>query len=192
MNSLLLVAEPQQGSSGSDLSQKQPPLLKFHGKKTQKKHHQLINPNRQDPKMHICLYFCWCFWEFMTGKQGNQYPKEIVELTIPVVEVKWSGDPPRVKVELPHHHRKEKEKKGGRTGRSALDIWAESRKETTGRVESGCSSCWLPATPNPSAVAATRPSRAPTLAEWKSTWRWGVPSNCSSGHYLLSQSWPLW
>lgn len=77
----------------------------------------------------------------MTGKQGNQYPKEIVELTIPVVEVKWSGDPPRVKVELPHHHRKEKEKKGGRTGRSALDIWAESRKETTGRVESGCSSC---------------------------------------------------
>lgn len=45
MNSLLLVAEPQQASSGSDLSQKQYPLPKLHGKKAQKKHHLLKNPN---------------------------------------------------------------------------------------------------------------------------------------------------
>lgn len=88
-----MAVEPQQARSGSDLSQKQSPVLKFHGKKTQKQQHQLINPNRQVLKKHISLYFCRCFWEFMTGEERTRYAEEMVELTIPSVEVKWSAAP---------------------------------------------------------------------------------------------------
>jgi len=203
MNSLPLAAEHQQASPGSDLSQKQSPLLNFHGKKTQGKdhyEHELFAAGCRAPagKSRIRpfseatssselswqenpeeassadkpqqarpqdIHLLALLLELTTGKQGNQYPREMVQLTIPGVEVKWSAAPSRVRVELPHHHRKGGRKRREGERRSALDIWAGSRKKRNGRVGSGGSSCEVPSTPNTSVVAANRPSRAPALAE---------------------------
>lgn len=44
-------------------------------------------------------------------RTGIQYPKEMVELAIPGVEAKLSAVPSRMKVELPHYHRKERRKR---------------------------------------------------------------------------------